>query len=192
MTKSERVGLTCLAALLLVAILAARSTGLSSQDIFVQWVTDCINFVLMYVMFRLVVVVPMQEAVQLREQRVKERLTEVDGVLEEARALRRKYEQQMQGLDQELTQVKQAADNTIERTATRIAAQAASEAEYIIERAGHEVNMLRQRAEHEVRQRLASEALARARRLLREHLDAAASRKIVAHAVSRVGELHAP
>lgn len=156
-----------------------------------NFVVSVVNFFIMFILFRLVVIEPMQEAVVVREARAKEQIAEAEAILEEARRLHEKHTTELANLDQELARVKEAGESLATRSVKKIEEQAEREATHIVSRAHLEADALRRRTEHALRQRMATEALARARRMLAEHVDSKAQQQIVEHVVGKVGELSA-
>jgi F0F1-type ATP synthase membrane subunit b/b' len=158
---------------------------------FFDWIISVINFGVMFYLFRLVVIVPMQEAVKLREQRVRLRLAEIEAIASEARAKQSEFEGKFGNVESTLAEIKTSAERSLAQARTKISEKAEAEERYILEKAGVEAAGLRREVETEIRTRIAGEAVTRAEAILSKTLDAAAQNSIVAAGVKRVGELHA-
>ena len=64
--------------------------GMGGSQVF-DWLVSLVNFTIMFVLFRLVVIIPMQEAVKLREQRVALKLKEIAKTAEEAKSVKENF-----------------------------------------------------------------------------------------------------
>ena len=164
--------------------------GFAPDQIF-AWGVSVVNFAIMFVLFRLVVIEPMFEAVELREKKVRNRLAEIDDILKEVSAMQVKYEVQMENLDEELAKVRESAASTVKRTVTRIEEKAEAEATYVLEKADREANSMQREVEAELRERITAGAIARARTLLEKAIDKKTQGLTMEHVVDKVGELSA-
>lgn len=156
-----------------------------------DWLVSVVNFGVMFLLFRLVVIVPMQEAVKLREQRVKLRLAEIDEIAADAKATKAEFEARFGEVDKVLADVKAASDRTLSQTKQSLAEKAESEERYILGKAKAEAESIRREAQATVRARLAADAISKAEASLKERLDSAAQNKILMASVKKMGELSA-
>lgn len=156
-----------------------------------DWVISVINFAIMFSLFRLVVIIPMEQAVKLRRQRVALRLKEIDQIAAEALARQEEFEAKFSDVETVLVDIKTASERNLAQAKVKIAEKADAEARYLLEKASVESKSLRRDAEAEVRSRIAAQAVSRAEAILNEALDAGAQNAIVAAGVKKVGELSA-
>lgn len=164
--------------------------GMSGAQIF-DWLVSVVNFVIMFSLFRLVVIIPMEQAVRLREQRVRLRLEEIEQIAAEAKAKQAEFETKFGDVDSILGDIKAASDRTLAQTKAKIEEKAAAEERYHLEKAKAEAAALRREVEQEIRSRVAGRAVTRAEAILGTALDAGAQNAIVMASVKKVGELSA-
>lgn len=156
-----------------------------------DWFVSLINFAIMFVLFRMVVIVPMEEAVRLREQRVRLRLKEIDEIASEAKAKQEDFESKFGNVDTMLNEIKVSSDRNLAQAKVKIADKAAAEERYVLDKARIEADAMRREVEAEIRSRIAKQAITRAEAILSSTLDAGAQNAIVASGVKKVGELNA-
>lgn len=156
-----------------------------------DWAVSLANFGIMFLLFRLVVIIPMQEAVKLREQRVALRLKEIEQTAKEAEATKADFEQKFGDVESVLADIKETSDRSLSQVKSRLEERAASEERYVLEKAKAEAESTRREAESAVRSKVAGNAVARAEAMLADALDASAQNKILAASVSQVGGLSA-
>jgi F0F1-type ATP synthase membrane subunit b/b' len=156
-----------------------------------DWLVSLVNFALVFAVFRLVVILPMEQAVRLREQRVRLRLQEIDDIAKEAIAKQELFEAKFGDVDQVLAEIKANSERSLAQARAKAEEQAAAEERYLIQKAEAEAAALRREVETEIRSRIAKLAVARAEALLNSGLDAGAQNAIVQAGVKKVGELHA-
>lgn len=150
-----------------------------------------VNFFIMYQLFRIVVVEAMVTEVKRREKVVSDKLVEIDEARAEAQAMQEKYEQRMAKLDDELAEIQASAQNTIRRSKSKIEEQAEREASYILDKANRESDHMEYLLRKELQEKVAREAVAKARDLLAEAADKKTQDKFLTFAVDKVGELSA-
>lgn len=150
-----------------------------------------LNFGIMFILFRLVVIEPMFEAVALREKRVVDQLAEVDEIMTEAEELQSRYQARMNTLEDELAEIQSLQNNTLERSKNRILDKTETEVAHIIEKAELEAENIMRQMRAEMSQRVAGDAVAKARELLEKTINKKTQDKILYRAVDQVGELHA-
>lgn len=163
---------------------------MSGQQVF-DWAVTFINFGVMYILFRLVVILPMQEAVRLRGERVRMRLKEIAELKTEAEAKKAAFEEKFKNLDQVVAEVKENAERSQAQARAKIEEKAEAEERFLVEKAKIEAEALIRETEDEIRSQIASLAVQRAEEILNDVLDATAQNKIVSTAIERVGELNA-
>lgn len=156
-----------------------------------NWVVSLANFGIMFILFRLVVIIPMQEAVKLREQRVALRLKEIEEIEREAQETKAQFETRFSEVDTVIAEVKATADRSLAQVKLRLQEKAAAEERYVLEKAQAEAISLRHDTQVKVRSRVASDAVSRAERMLESALDSSAQDKILTASIQRVGELSA-
>lgn len=164
--------------------------GISGAQIF-DWFVAVVNFCIMFFIFRLVVIIPMQEAVKLREQRVALRLKEIEQTAREAEETKVTFQAKFGEIDTVLAEIKETSGRSLAQVKQRLEERAASEERYVLEKAEAEAEAIKREAESTVRSRLAESAIVRAEALLAEALDATAQDKIISSAVKKMGELSA-
>jgi F-type H+-transporting ATPase subunit b len=156
-----------------------------------DWLVSLINFGLMFILFRMVVIVPMEQAVRLREQRVRLRLQEIEQIAAEAKARQEEFSVKFGDLDSVLAEIKDNSERSLARAKMKAEEKAGAEERYMKQKAEAEAESLRREVEAEIRARVTSQALARAEALLGSALDSAAQNAIVSAGVKKVGELRA-
>lgn len=156
-----------------------------------DWIVSLANFGIMFILFRLVVILPMQEAVKLREQRVDLRLKEIDKIAADAKATKEEFETRFGDLDTVLAELKENSDRSLAQLEQRLKERADSEERYVREKAEAEAEAVRREAEAKVRSQVAAGAVARAEALLADALDASSQNKILAASIKKMGELSA-
>lgn len=164
--------------------------GMELSAVF-DWVVSLVNFGIMFILFRLVVILPMQEAVKLREQRVALRLKEIEEIAVEAQRTKAEFQERFGAVESVLAEVKANSERSLTQVQHRLQEKAASEERYILEKARAEAESLRREAEKQVRSRLAATAVARAERMLDNALDATVQNKILTASIQKMGELSA-
>lgn len=156
-----------------------------------DWLVSVVNFAIMFTLFRLVVIIPMEQAVRLRRQRVALRLKEIEAIAAEAKAKQAEFEEKFGNVEAMLSEIKVSADRSMAQAKAKIEEKAEAEERYLLDKARAEAESLRREVESEIRSRIASEAVARAERILGSTLDAGAQNAIVSAGVKKVGELSA-
>lgn len=156
-----------------------------------DWLVSVVNFAIMFSLFRLVVIIPMEQAVRLRRQRVSLRLQEIESIKAEALAKQAEFEEKFGNVEAMLSEIKVNADRSLAQARVKIEEKAEAEERYVLDKARAEAESLRREVENEIRARIAGEAVARAERILNNSLDAGAQNAIVTAGVRKVGELSA-
>ena len=156
-----------------------------------DWLVSLANFGIMFVLFRLVVIIPMQDAVKLREQRVALRLKEIDQIAKDAETTKADFQEKFGKVDEMIAEVKATSERSLAQAKQNLEERAVAEERYIREKAEAEAKSLKREAEAKVRSKLAGGAVARAESLLRDALDSNAQNKILSAAIKEIGELHA-
>ena len=164
--------------------------SMTGEQVF-NWAVSLANFGIMFILFRLVVIIPMQEAVRLREQRVALRLKEIDEIEREAQETKSRFETRFSEVASVIAEVKATADRSLAQVKQRLDEKALAEERYILAKADAEAVSLRHEAQVKVRSIVAGDAVARAERLLETALDSSYQDRILAASVQRMGELSA-
>lgn len=164
--------------------------GMQAPQIF-DWLVSVVNFAVMFVGFKVIVIDPMGQAVRLREQRVRLRLQEIDRIATEAKAKQEEYEGRFGNVEEMLAEIKATSERTLAQAKTKVEEKAESEERYLLEKAEAEAVSLRREVELEIRSRIAKQAIARAETILSGALDASAQNAIFSAGVKKVGELSA-
>ena len=156
-----------------------------------DWLVSVVNFAIMFSLFRLVVIIPMEQAVRLRRQRVSLRLKEIEAIRVEAEAKQAEFQEKFGNVEAMLSEIKVNADRSLVQAKGKIEEKAEAEERYVLDKARAEAESLRREVENEIRARIAAEAVAMAERILTSSLDAGAQNAIVTAGVKKVGELSA-
>lgn len=164
--------------------------GMGGSQVF-DWLVSLVNFTIMFALFRLVVILPMQEAVKLREQRVALRLKEIKKASEDAEAAKTKYKDFFGNVDSVVAEVKENSERSLAQVTKRLEEKAEAEERYILEKANAEAEAVKRDAEATVRSQMAQKAVARAEVLLNFALDTSSQNKILTASVKKMGELSA-
>lgn len=152
---------------------------------------NLVNFGVMFILFRLVVILPMQDAVKLRGQRVALRLKEIDGIAKEAEETKASFQERFGQVDGVLAEIKETSDRSLSQTQQRLEEKASSEERYILEKAKAEAEAAKRDAEAKVRSKVAGAAVAKAEALLKKSLDDSVQDKVLAFSTKQVGGLNA-
>ena len=164
--------------------------GMTGAQVF-DWLVSIANFGIMFILFRLVVIIPMQEAVKLREQRVALRLKDIEKISKDAKETKETFQARFGQVDTVIAEVKEASDRSLAQAKQRLEERAEAEERYILEKAKAEADALKREAEVRVRSQVADKAVARAEVLLNFALDAGSQNKILTASVKKMGELSA-
>jgi len=156
-----------------------------------DWLVSLANFGIMFILFRLVVIIPMQEAVKLREQRVSLRLKEIEQIADEAEETKAKFQKRFGEVESVLAEIKENSQRSLSQAEQRLEEKAASEERYILEKAEAEAAALKREAEERVRSQVAARAVEKAESFLKSSLDASAQNKILTASVKKMGDLRA-
>jgi F0F1-type ATP synthase membrane subunit b/b' len=156
-----------------------------------DWIVSLANFGIMFILFRLVVIIPMQDAVKLREQRVALRLKEIDQIAKEAEETKVSFQEKFGKVDGVVAEVKSSSERSLAQAKVKMEERAAAEERYIRDKADAESKSIKREAEAQVRTRLAEGAVARAQAFLKDALDSSAQDKILSAGVKEIGELNA-
>ena len=167
-----------------------ENLGMNGAQIF-DWLVSLGNFAVLFFLFRLVVILPMQEAVKLREQRVALRLKEIEQTAKEAEETKKTFEARFGDLDKVLVEIKESSERSLTQVKQRLEERAVSEERYVLEKAEAEAEAVNREAESTVRGKVAAGAVARAEALLSEALDASTQNKILSSSIKKMGELSA-
>lgn len=157
----------------------------------VGWLVSLVNFAIMFALFRLVVILPMEEAGRLRKQRVALRLKEIEDVASQAKTKLAEFQEKFGGVEAVLAGMASAAERTVAQAKAKLEEKASAQESYVLERAKAEAKALGHEVEQEIRSRIAGQAVIRAQELLAEVLDAKAQNALLAADVKKVGELRA-
>jgi F0F1-type ATP synthase membrane subunit b/b' len=156
-----------------------------------DWIVSLVNFGVLFILFRIVVIEPMEKAVRLREQRVKLRLQEIDRVAAEAKAKQEEFESKFSNVEAMLAEIKAASDRSLAQAKAKADEKAQADERYLLQKAEVEAASLMREVEVEIRKRIAGAAISRAEKLLVSALDSNAQNAIVSSGVKKVGELRA-
>lgn len=156
-----------------------------------DWLISIVNFGIMFILFRLVVIIPMQSAVKLREQRVSLRLKEIEQIAKEAEETKASFEARFGEVEQVLAEIKVSSDRSLALVKQKLEDRAVAEEKYILEKAIAEAQSTKRDAEVKARSKVAARAVAQAESLLNSALDSSAQDKILAASVKQVGGLSA-
>ena len=152
---------------------------------------SCFNFFILAYMFNKIVVYPMIEAVRIRREKVSSRLTEIDLILEEARATEATYSAQFATLAAEEEELRAIGQREVERVTSRINSAAEAEAAHTIAKAGRESEKTRVEALAKVQRQIVAHAIARVEASLRHNLDGEGHSDLNLQLLKKVGALHA-
>ena len=156
-----------------------------------DWLVNIANFAVMFFLFRLVVIIPMMEAVKLRGQRVALRLKEIEEISKDAEETKATFQERFGAVGTVLAEIKDNSDRSLSQVKQRLEEKAASEERYILEKAKAEAEATKRNAEAKVRSQVAAKAVARAESLLDKALDSSAQNKVLAASVKQIGGLSA-
>ena len=156
-----------------------------------DWLVSLFNFAVMFAIFRLVCIIPVQEAVRLREQRVSLRLKEIAELAKDAEAKKADFEGKFGDVESVLAEVKEASERSQAQALAKVEEKAVAEEKYLLEKAEAEAESIARGVETEIRAKVTSLAVQRAEALLVENLGKGDHSKIVAASVKKVGGLSA-
>ncbi len=162
----------------------------TGQQMF-DFIITLINFTIMFMIFRLVVIIPMQEAVRLREQRVKLRLSEIEELAESARERKEEFEVRFGDFDSTVQGIREGSERLVSQASARIAEQAEQEEKFLLAKAQAEADALRREAEKEIRTHIVTLAIARAEEMISDGASTSVHNDVISASIEKVGGLRA-
>lgn len=145
-----------------------------------------INFVLLMFILRALLWKPLMEALDSRQKRIEAQMKEAEGINQEARDLKTKYEAQMADARSEAAKVMRNAQLSAEQTKEQIVSEAREEASRILRAAERETRTEKDKAMGEVKRYLADLTVSTASKVLQDSLDKPTQEKILADVARRV------
>lgn len=145
-----------------------------------------INFGVMFFLFYHVVILPMEDAVAVRQKRVQARLEEIRKILSEAEKLKSEVEAQVSRLDLDKDEMREATTREIERVRQQLSSKAARDAEHMVAKAGREAEKNRIDTLAEINRQLTARALGKVEGLLVGVLDGQAQQGSVELVLGKV------
>lgn len=158
----------------------------TDENIF-SWIITIINFVILFVLFNGIVIKPMIKAAKERELKADHQLKEAESLYQDALKHKAEYEKLLTSLPAEKEQIGKHAEEEAARIKEYFAEEAVKEANFVREKAGSESDIMRRAATLELQDMASEQSVARARKLLEEHLGAGDKKSILDHFVERVG-----
>ncbi|MEW6277308.1 MAG: ATP synthase F0 subunit B [Candidatus Eremiobacterota bacterium] len=155
------------------------------------WVVSLINFSIVYVLFKSIVIDPMKKAVAEREANTRKRLDEAESLLQDALKHKQQYETLLVNLDARTKEIVDHAREASEDIRKGRDQEADRDARFLLEKARHEADLMRRQVSIELKLLAAERSVDRARVLLDQHLDADNRKSILQSFVERVGLLNA-
>ncbi len=139
--------------------------------------------ILSYLLFE-----PARKILQDRKQRIKDELEQTRKDMEQAQALRKEYEDRLQGIDKEAQQILSSARQKAVENEGRIIAEAKAEAARIMDRAHTEAVLEKSRLADEVKQEIISVAGLMAGRIVSASIDEEQQRHLIEETLKEIGE----
>ncbi len=161
---------------------------ITGQQMF-DFIITLINFSIMFMLFRIVVIIPMQDAVRLREQRVKLRLKEIEELAESAKSRRDEFKERFGNLDGALEEIRVVSGRSIEQVQAKLAEQTAQEEQFLLRKAKAEADALRREVEQEIRAEIAAVAVKKAEAALASRMGAKEHADVLSASIKKVGGL---
>lgn len=146
-----------------------------------------INFIIMFYLFYLIVIVPMEDAVKVRQKRVQVRLDEIRGTLASAQGLEEEVATQFGRLEDDKREMAEAAQREIERVSARIQEQAERDAEHLVAKTRREADKNRQETLAALNRQLAGQAMEEVQRMLQRAFDSQAQEASASTVLGKVG-----
>lgn len=153
------------------------------------WVVSIINFAIVFVLFKAIVIDPMKKAVREREENTRKRLEEAEALLQDAIKHKKQYEELLGKTEAEKATIVEHAREEAVRIREGRQREAERDSKFAVEKAQQEADLMRRQAGAELSLLAADRSVTRARRLLEENLDADSKQSILKSFVDRVGKL---
>lgn len=147
-----------------------------------------LNFIILLVALRFILWKPLIEALGGRARHIESQVKEAEGINEEARDLKARYEEQMAQARSEAQRIIREAEAYAERVKGQLLKEAKEEAARVRKQAERDVAAEREKARMEVKRYLADLAVTTAAKVLEDSLDKPTHEKLMSEFVRKVGE----
>jgi F-type H+-transporting ATPase subunit b len=151
--------------------------------------TQMLGFVLFVWILRRLAWGPVMNVLEARRDRIREEFAAAERARAEAHELKARYEQDLRGIEVKARQRMQDAIAEGQKVAAEIKHQAQDEATARLERASDEIVREREKAKELLKEQVAHLSILTAEKILRQKLDDANQRRLVATFIDEVGAL---
>lgn len=134
-------------------------------------IIQIVNFVILLFFLNIFLYKPLKEAIAEREKKVKDALDEADSVNAQAFKLKEDYEEKIQSVKQESSQILQTANAEAQKNKAEMIEEGRLDIKHMNERAFYEIEKERKKAEEQLKNQVASVAVDMATKILKESLD---------------------
>ncbi len=148
-----------------------------------------VTFVILFLILRKFAWGPIVEALEKREKTIRDSLDEAAKTQEESKQLFEKYNRKLQEVGAEAQKLMEEGRNLGENMKRDILAKAREEAEGIVARGKHEINMERDKAISEIRKHAVDLSLFAASKILKRSLTDEDHRRFVSEAIDNIEEI---
>ncbi|MHB2016265.1 MAG: F0F1 ATP synthase subunit B [Candidatus Xenobia bacterium] len=151
-----------------------------------------VNFILLYfLVLKPLVFKPLMQAMSEREAMVKKTLDEADSINAQAKSLKAQYDAKLKEAATEATSIVQSSQKEGEKLKAELVEQGRKESQRLLEKANTEIALEKSKAISELRAQVAGLAVAMARQLLTESLDADTQKALVEQMTKKAARLSA-
>jgi F-type H+-transporting ATPase subunit b len=151
--------------------------------------TQILGFVLFVWILRRLAWGPVVNVLEARRDRIREDFAAAERAKREADELKARFDQELKGIEAKARVRIQEAVAEGQKVAAEIKQQAQAEAQHRLERAGDEILREREKAKELLKQQVAHLSILTAEKILRQKLDDANQRKLVATYIDEVGQI---
>jgi F-type H+-transporting ATPase subunit b len=151
--------------------------------------TQILGFVLFVWILRRLAWGPVMNVLEARRDRIREDFAAAERAKHEADELRGRYEQDLRGIEAKARQRMQEVIAEGQKVAAEMKHQAQTEAQQRLERAADEILREREKAKELLKEQVAHLSILTAEKILRQKLDDANQRRLVAAYIDEVGQL---
>jgi F-type H+-transporting ATPase subunit b len=142
-------------------------------------ITQILNFIILFVLLRLLLYKPILNMLNTRKQKIQESLEYAEKVKQDAAAQQKEFEQKLEATRREMQAASAAAAQAGEKEREAILAQAREEARKLVEQARTQIDYERKQMLSDLRDEVVRLSMLTAQKVVGQSLDEKAHRKLV-------------
>jgi F-type H+-transporting ATPase subunit b len=152
-------------------------------------ITQILNFIILFVLLRLLLYKPILNVLDARKQKIQESLEYAERVKQEAAAQQQEFERKLEETRRETQAAVTAAAQVGEREREAILAQAREDAHKMVEQAREQIEYERKKMLSELRDEVVQLSLLAAQKVVSQSLDEQAHRRLVSDFLTQTDQL---